>query len=107
MKWPQRTIFLEIYAIDQVEVTNERYLRFVQATGHRHPPDPYGGGLLISAVGIERLPAVLVSWYDVQAYCRWTYKRLPSEAEWEKAARERTGGNFRRATNAHSRPCQF
>jgi formylglycine-generating enzyme required for sulfatase activity len=93
-EWPQRDIYLDAYAIDQVEVTNQRYVAFVHATGHRNPPDPYGDGLLVSAEGIEELPVVQVSWYDAQAYCRWARKRLPSEAEWEKAARGTDGRRF-------------
>jgi sulfatase modifying factor 1 len=91
---PQRMIYLDAYAIDAFEVTNERYLKFGEATGHRNPPDIYGTGLLTSAKEIEHLPVVQVSWYDAQAYCRWTRKRLPSEAEWEKAARGTEGRRF-------------
>jgi len=41
-EWPQRSVYLDAFMIDQVEVTNERYMRFVKATGHRTPPNPYG-----------------------------------------------------------------
>ncbi len=88
---PQRDVHLEAFAIDQVEVTNERYLAFVKATGHRNPPNPYGTGALFSAKGIEHLPVVQVTWYDANAYCSWAKKRLPTEAEWEKAARGTDG----------------
>jgi len=93
-EWPQRSIILDAFAIDQVEVTNERYLAFVAASGHRHPPNPYGTGSLLSAKGIERLPVVQVTWYDAKAYCAWAKKRLPTEAEWEKAARGPDGRKF-------------
>lgn len=86
-EWPQRTVYVDMFAIDQVEVTNERYMTFVATTGHRSPPNPYGTGVLVSAKGIERLPVVQVTWYDAKAYCSWAKKRLPTEAEWEKAAR--------------------
>jgi formylglycine-generating enzyme len=92
-EWPQRAVYLDTFSIDQVEVTNERYLAFVRTTGHRHPPNPYGIGPLVSANGIEQLPVVQVTWYDAKAYCSWAKKRLPTEAEWEKAAR---GTDWRR-----------
>lgn len=88
---PQRLVYLDEFGIDQVEVTNERYLAFVKATGHRPPPNPYGTGPLVSLMGIERLPVVQTTWYDAKAYCTWAKKRLPTEAEWEKAARGTDG----------------
>jgi formylglycine-generating enzyme required for sulfatase activity len=93
-EWPQRQVYLDTFAIDQVEVTNERYMNFVRATGHRNPPNPYASGLLLSEQGIEQLPVVQVTWYDAKAYCVWTKKRLPTEAEWEKAARGTDGRKF-------------
>lgn len=93
-EWPQREIYLDEFAIDQVEVTNERYMKFVQATGHRNPPNPYGTGTLQSAKDIEELPVVQVTWYDSKSYCAWAKKRLPTEAEWEKAARGTDGRKY-------------
>jgi formylglycine-generating enzyme required for sulfatase activity len=91
---PQRRVEIDVFMIDQVEVTNARYLAFVRATGHRNPPNPYGDGMLLSAQGIDDLPVVQVTWYDAKAYCQWTKKRLPTEAEWEKAARGTDGRLF-------------
>ena len=88
---PQRSVYLNEFAIDQVEVTNERYMAFVKSTGHRTPPNPYGTGPLESIKGIEQLPVVQMTWYDAKAYCTWAKKRLPTEAEWEKAARGTDG----------------
>jgi formylglycine-generating enzyme required for sulfatase activity len=88
---PQRAVFLDAFLIDQVEVTNERYMAFVKSTGHRTPPNPYGTGPLQSIKGIEQLPVVQTTWYDAKAYCTWAKKRLPTEAEWEKAARGTDG----------------
>src|SRR5512147_972524 len=91
---PQRSVYLDEFTIDQVEVTNERYMGFVKSTGHRNPPNPYGTGSLMSADGIEQLPVVQTTWYDAKAYCSWAKKRLPTEAEWEKAARGTDGRLF-------------
>ncbi len=93
-EWPQRSVYLDAFAIDQVEVTNERYMRFVMSTGHRNPPNPYGTGPLLSVKGIEQLPVAQTTWYDAKAYCSWAKKRLPTEAEWEKAARGTDGRLF-------------
>jgi formylglycine-generating enzyme required for sulfatase activity len=90
-EWPQRSVYLDEFAIDQVEVTNERYMAFVKSTGHRNPPNPYNTGSLVSIHGIEQLPVVQTTWYDAKAYCSWAKKRLPTEAEWEKAARGTDG----------------
>ncbi|MCS6897456.1 MAG: formylglycine-generating enzyme family protein [Nitrospira sp.] len=91
---PQRSVYLDAFEIDQVEVTNERYMRFVKATGHRPPPNPFGVGVLQSIEGIEQLPVVQTTWYDAKAYCSWARKRLPTEAEWEKAARGTDGRRY-------------
>ena len=93
-EWPQRSVYLDAFTIDQVEVTNERYMAFVRTTGHSNPPNPYGTGPLVSINGIEQLPVVQTTWYDAKAYCSWAKKRLPTEAEWEKAARGTDGRKF-------------
>ena len=90
-EYPQRAVYLDAFGIDQVEVTNERYMAFVKSTGHRTPPNSYGTGPLTLLTGIEHLPVVQTTWYDAKAYCTWAKKRLPTEAEWEKAARGTDG----------------
>ncbi len=91
---PRRKFYLDSFFIDRYEVTNARYLNFVNQTGHRPPPNPYGDGAFTSAEGIEQLPVVQINWYDAVEYCQWAGKRLPTEAEWEKAARGTDGRLF-------------
>ena len=84
---PQRTLMLDAFAIDRYEVTNFQYQQFVDATGHRKsgPPARYAKNMS-KMQGINQ-PVVYVSWEDAEAYCHWKGKRLPTEAEWEKAMR--------------------
>ncbi len=78
---PDRTVWLEAYSLDTHEVTNRNYAEFVKATGHRAPYHwPPGEAE-------QDLPIFNVSWEEAGAYCKWAGKRLPTEAEWERAAR--------------------
>jgi formylglycine-generating enzyme required for sulfatase activity len=88
---PQRTLTLDAFAIDRYEVTNFQYQEFVDATGHRKsgPPARYAKNMS-KMRGINQ-PVVYVSWEDAEAYCHWKGKRLPTEAEWEKAMRGTDG----------------
>jgi iron(II)-dependent oxidoreductase len=85
---PQHTVNLNAYRIDKYLVTNAQYARFIAATGHRPPSDWKNGKI---QQGVLLYPVTLVNWYDASAYAKWAGKRLPTEAEWEKAARGTDG----------------
>ena len=90
-EFPRRKIHLKAFAIDKYEVSNARYLKFVKDTNHKPPLNVYGEGPLAEVQGIGDLPVVQVTWHDAVDYCFWAGKRLPTEAEWEKAARGTEG----------------
>ena len=93
---PVHTVYLDPFYMDKYEVTNAQYKRFVQETGHNDPEGihrvngkPVGGfkPWKDNNFNGDNQPIVCISWDDAKAYAEWVGKRLPTEAEWEKAAR--------------------
>jgi len=86
---PSHTVYLDTFWIDQTEVTNALYAKCVAAGKCQAPPST-GSNTRSSYYGTSQFanyPVIKVSWNDAQAYCQWAGGDLPTEAQWEKAAR--------------------
>jgi len=81
---PRREIYVDAFYMDKYEITVSRYAKFLQATGNVRPPEEWD---TVNLQNGAELPVVGVDWHDAESYCRWAGKRLPTESEWEKAAR--------------------
>lgn len=84
---PVHRVYLDSYQIGKNEVTVAQYRKFCKATGYKMPKAPKWGWK-------ANHPIVNVTWEDAEAYCKWAGGRLPTEAEWEKAARGTKGRKY-------------
>jgi len=85
---PRHRVEVDPFYLDKYEVTNAQFRRFIQAGNSAQ------GDWQQYATGKDQHPVVNVTWNDAVAYCRWAGKRLPTEAEWEKAARGTDGRRY-------------
>jgi formylglycine-generating enzyme required for sulfatase activity len=93
---PLHVVDLPAFEIDRFEVTNGDYALFAEATGYQTYMEQQGyrSWRDLWGAGEDRHPVVIMTWDDASAYCEWLGKRLPTEAEWEKAARGTDGRTY-------------
>jgi len=102
---PSHAVTLGSFYIDRLETSVAAYARFVAATGHRVPQaddvsEPSQWERRRARAGAVQLPVVHVSWHDAVVYAQWSGKSLPSEAQWERAARGSFAADYPRSRDA-------
>lgn len=107
---PRHEVILPEFYIDRYEISNRQYEEFVRSTGHRVPSEPrfpayYQWEERHAPKGQEDYPISYVDYEDASAYCLWRGKRLPTEAEWEKAARGTDGRKWPWGNQFDSKKC--
>ncbi len=88
---PEKKVFLKGFYIDQYEVTNRRYKVYIDDVGAVAPPTWKNN---IYPEGQDKHPVAWVTWYDAANFCQWAEKTLPSEKQWERAARGTDGKKY-------------